>query len=137
MAFPWPPHLTGLQPRSVKAARFLIGSWVADGVNSCLPLLGVKFSSEWMESPPDRVRINHTQSISVQVPIARSWVSPSLSVFRRALLPSCGVTAGAAPLAPQLMGTVSPLRARLGSPGPPQLSHRILHWFPVSMHPDL
>ena len=118
---PWPP------------ARFLIGSQVADGVNSCLPLLGVKFSSEWRGPPPGRVRINHAQPISVQVPIASSWVSSSLSTFHGGLLPSCGVTVAAAPLAPQLMGTVSPS----GPGSAPQAhhsSHTALHRFPVSVH---
>ena len=100
---PWPP------------ARFLIGSQVADGVNSCLPLLGVKFSSEWRGPPPGRVRINHAQPISVQVPIAGAWVSSSLSMFHGGLLPSCGVTVAAAPFSPQLMGTVSPLRTSSAS----------------------
>ena len=119
---PWPP------------VRFLIGSQVADRVNSCLPLLGVKFSSEWRGPPPGRVRINHAQPISVQVPIAGAWVSSSLSTFHGGLLPSCdptagekpptfhggllpscGVTVAAAPFSPQLMGTVSPLRASSAS----------------------
>lgn len=105
-----------LQPRPrVKAARLLIGSWVANGSTAAfLSLLGVKFSSKWMESPPDRVRINHTSRSASK--FHRSFLGiSSLSMFHRALLPSCGVTAGAAPLAPQPGGD------RVTSRGPAQL----------------